>query len=144
MGWWRAPNVRFLKLTSLVMSKVDVRARSLQALTSTFDITDYIGFKKHTLGLRHHTYMALADELLVPYVWYCLLKNIDPDISGCWNYCDSIKKGKYIYTQEMTFTYLHVLMLLQKGICMNSSKAVYICYKKSTFKSTLFIYSSML
>ena len=75
--------------------------------------------------ILEHTYVALADELLVPYVRYCLLNNTDPDISGYWKYCDSIKNVKYYYTQEMNFTYLYALMLLQKGIRMNSSKAVY-------------------
>ena len=81
--------------------------------------------RKGSDHILEYTYIALADELLVPYVRYCLLNSIDPDISGYWKYCDSIKNRKYFYTQEMTFTYLHALMLLQKGIHMNSSKAVY-------------------
>ena len=32
--------------------------------------------------ILEYTYIALADELLVAYVRYCLLNNIDPDISG--------------------------------------------------------------
>ena len=36
------------------MSKIDVRALSWRALTSTFDITDDVGFKKRTLGSHDH------------------------------------------------------------------------------------------
>ena len=75
--------------------------------------------------ILEYTYMDLTDELLVPYVWCCLLSNIDLDISGYWRNCDSNKNVKYLYTQEMAFTYLHALMLLWKRIHMNSSKAVF-------------------
>ena len=74
MGWWGGSNVCFSKPTSSVMSKVDVRARrrrgasrartrSQRALTSTFDITNDVGFKKLTLGYHHHTVIDFREHM---------------------------------------------------------------------------------
>ena len=73
-------------------------------------------------GSDHHkmwkmleiTYLALTDELLTTYVRACGTER-KPTVDGYWEWTQGVHNPNYIYLQQMTFTYLHGLMLLRDG-----------------------------
>ena len=76
-------------------------------------------------GTDHHkmwqilevTYLAMADELLLPYVRDCLRKNTKPSVEGyLTSYNDAVESPSYEYAQQMAFTFLHAMMMLRRGI----------------------------
>ena len=66
--------------------------------------------------LMETTYLAMTDEVLLPYVRHCLQLKQDPTVAGYWAYNTESCNPNYIYIQQMVFTYLHAMMLLRKGI----------------------------
>ena len=67
-------------------------------------------------------YIALADELLLPYVRKSLELGEKPTSSGYWNYSESIVNTNYQYVQQALFTFLHALMMLRRGVRYGQSK----------------------
>ena len=51
-------------------------------------------------------YIALADELLLPYVRKSLELGEKPTSSGDWNYSESIVNPNYQYVQQALFSFL--------------------------------------
>ena len=49
--------------------------------------------------------IAITDELLLPYVRYCLKINISPFVSGYWNWAEDICNPNYMYLQQMALTF---------------------------------------
>ena len=61
-------------------------------------------------------YLAISDELLVPYVRCCLTVGETPTVNGYWREADDICNPNYMYFQQMALTSLHSLMLF-KVVC---------------------------
>ena len=58
----------------------------------------------------------MADELLLPYIRESLKVCKPPTANGYWSYCTNSLNPNYLYVQQTTFTYLHAMMMLRKGI----------------------------
>ena len=70
-----------------------------------------------TWRLLEITYIAVADELLVPYVRHCLQKAEQPTAKGYWSWSnDVVVDPNYIYLQQMIFTFLQAVMLFRCGV----------------------------
>ena len=76
------------------------------------------GSDHHKMGqILEVTYLAMADELLLPYVRDCVIKRINPSVEGyLTTYNDAVRNPNYEYAQLMTFTFLHSMMMLRKGV----------------------------
>lgn len=93
------------------------------------DIVKQLGFTSENAlnyirkGNDHHklwqileiVYLAVTDELLIPYIRKCLEDKQEPTNIGYWIYSNTLENPNYIYIQQMIFTYLHSLMLLRSG-----------------------------
>ena len=69
-------------------------------------------------------YLAITDELLLPYVRYCLKNTISPSASGYWQWADDICNPNYMYLQQMALTFLHSLMLFRVGCRYGNADAI--------------------
>ena len=69
-------------------------------------------------------YLAITDELLVPYVRFCLNEGIPPSVHGYWKWAEDICNPNYMYLQQMAFTFLHSLMLYRVGCRRENSEAI--------------------
>lgn len=69
-------------------------------------------------------YLAVADELLVPYVRYCKNVNTEPSVDGYWNWACDIVNPNYMFLQQMVFTLLHSLMLFRTGCRRGNVNAI--------------------
>ena len=69
-------------------------------------------------------YIALADELLLPYVRKSLELGEKPTSSGYWNYSESTASPNYQYAQQALFTFLYALMMLRRGVRFGQSKPI--------------------
>ena len=69
------------------------------------------GFDHHKLWeVLEICYIALSDELLLPYVRHCLSENIEC-LEGYWEYANDAINDTYIYDQQMAFIFLHSLVI---------------------------------
>jgi len=104
----------------------------MESVMKDLGITSEVALMYARKGSDHHklwqileiVYLALSDELLLPFIRSCLKEGITVSVSNYWKYCENIKSGTYAYFQQMTFTYLHSLMLLRTGVRHNNSKAI--------------------
>ena len=69
-------------------------------------------------------YIALADELLLPYAQKSLELCEKPTSSGYWNYSESIVNPNYQYVQQALFTFLHALMMIRRCMRYSQSKPI--------------------
>eukprot|EP00794_Sanderia_malayensis_P018435 gene18435-20284_t len=64
-------------------------------------------------------YIAIADELLVPFVRNCMKLDLEISVDRYWAwYQESAINPNYTYMMQVTFTYLHNLMLFREGVRM--------------------------
>ena len=61
-------------------------------------------------------YVSFCDELLIQYIRDCNAQNIDPTLANFWKFSSQVRNPNYVFIQEMVLSYLHVMMLLRKGI----------------------------
>ena len=81
------------------------------------------GFDHHKLWeVLEICYIALSDELLMPYVRHCLSENIECFAEGYCEYSNDAINDTYMYGQQMTFIFLHSFMLFRQGIRNNCSR----------------------
>ena len=69
-------------------------------------------------------YIALADEVLLPYVQKSLELGEKPTSSGYWNYSESVVNPNYQYVEQALITFLHPLMMLRRGVRYGQSKPI--------------------
>ena len=69
-------------------------------------------------------YIAVADELLVPYVRYCRENHKDVSEDGYWDWSASVIDHNYLYIQQMVLTFIHALMLFRTGCRKGNSDAI--------------------
>jgi len=101
-------------------------------------ISEELGFKFENAkkyikkGSDHHklwsileiTYLAMTDELLLPYAKACKKQGLTPTTQGYWKYSEGVVDPNYDYVQQTTFTYLHAMMLLRRGIRFCDATAI--------------------
>lgn len=63
----------------------------------------------------------MADELLLIYVRQSLQNDVPPSAKNYWKFTSTSVNPNYQYLQQTTFTFLHAMMMLRKGICHNQS-----------------------
>lgn len=59
-------------------------------------------------------YIALADELLFPFVQHCKSLNFTAT-DGYWDWSQNVVNPNYVYLQQMVFTFIHASMLFRIG-----------------------------
>ena len=70
-------------------------------------------------------YIAFADEIIVEFLRYCNLTNIEPNVESFWNYSAVLKNPNFVFMQQMAFVYLHALILFRRGIRTNNVEYIY-------------------
>ena len=84
-----------------------------------------------TWRLLEITYIAVADELLVPYVRHCLQRAEQPTAKGYWSWINDVVVGtNYIYLQQMIFTFLQAVMFFRCGVRNCDAEAVQVATDK--------------
>ena len=78
-------------------------------------------------------YLAITDELLVPFVRYCLNDNISPSVDGYWKWAEDICDPNYMYMQQMALTFLHGIMLFRVDCRNGNSDAIISGREKLSF-----------
>lgn len=73
-----------------------------------------------TWDILQAVYIAVTDELLLPYVRHALQNNLSPDVAGYWEFSQCVKNKNYIFMQHAIFTILHSMMLLRTGVRNNN------------------------
>jgi len=68
-------------------------------------------------------YIAVADELLVPFVRHCKAENKDITVENYWLWSDTLVNPNYIFMQQMIFTFVHSIMLFRNGCRKGNSEA---------------------
>ena len=84
-------------------------------------------------GADHHKlwdiieicYIAFTDKLLHESVRNLNKQGVPPTVNDYWEYSPKISNPNYLFMQQITFTFLHGLMILRKGIRVNSYKHIY-------------------
>ena len=61
-------------------------------------------------------YVALVDELLVPFVRSAKEHGTALTCENFWKWVEQIKNQNYIYMYQMVFTFLHALILFRVGV----------------------------
>ena len=61
-------------------------------------------------------YIAIADELLVPYVRHARENGQQTSVESYWKWNEDICNSNYIYMQQIVFTFLHSMMLFRSGV----------------------------
>ena len=95
--------------------------QSQKALMYLFKCSDH----HKAMRMCEILYIALADELLTPYVRHCMSNGTDPSADGYWNWCQDIKNRNFFLVQQLAFTFLHGLMLFHSGVRNADSKALH-------------------
>ena len=70
-------------------------------------------------------YIAFIDKLLHEFVRNFNKQGVPPTVNDYWEYSAKISNPNYLFMQQITFTFLHGLMILRKGIRANSYKHIY-------------------
>ena len=70
-------------------------------------------------------YLAITDELLVPFVRYCLNDNLSPSVVGYWKWAEDICDPNYMYMQQMALTFYMVLCCLELVVGMEILMPLY-------------------
>ena len=117
----------FLKEIVKVLSFTSPRAQEFVKKGSdhhkTWEIVEYL-------------YVAVTDELLVPYIDFCHTNSIKPSVFGYWeDYDPNIKDPNYCFLQQVTLTFLHSLILFRDDVCKGNSSAVQAAKKQIMKKS---------
>ena len=103
------------------------------------DVCEELGFKSENSlkyikkGSDHHklwqileiTYLAITDELLLPYIRQSLNTGAIPCVAGYWEFSNNVLSPSFDYAEQCALTYLHAMMLLRKGIRSGHSKSVF-------------------
>ena len=79
-------------------------------------------------GANHHKHwdiieichIVFTDKLLHEFVCSFNKQCVPPTINNYCEYSVKINNPNNLFMQQITFTFLHGLIILQKGICMNS------------------------
>lgn len=60
-----------------------------------------------TWSILEITYIAVADELRLPFVRHCKLTGTEITVENYWQWSDTVCNPNYLYIQQMIFTFLH-------------------------------------
>lgn len=88
---------------------------------------DYVkrcGDHHKTWSILEIMYIAVANELLVPYVRHCKEAGIDISVEKYWVWSDTLENPNYCFMQQMVFTFLHVIMLFRTGCRKGNPDAI--------------------
>ena len=69
-------------------------------------------------------YVAVTDELLVPYIRHCKDSMTEPSVEGYWIWADKVTNPNYLYMQQMVLTFLHAMMLFRTGCRKGNARAI--------------------
>ena len=69
-------------------------------------------------------YLAVTDELLVPYVRHCIESTEAPSVNGYWEWAQNIVNPNYLYIQQMILTFCNALMLFRIGCRKSDTTAI--------------------
>ena len=83
-------------------------------------------------GSDHHkmwvildaSFIAFADELMIPYIRRCLSLDQQITVNGFWKFSKMVKDPNYLYCIEMVFSYLLSFMQLRKGSRSGDPQAI--------------------
>ena len=78
-------------------------------------------------GANYHKFwdMAFTDKLLHKFVHSFSEQGVPPTVNNYWEYSAKIRNRNYLFMQQITFTFLHGLLILRKGIRANSYEHIY-------------------
>ena len=68
------------------------------------------------MAFHRNTLCSIALELLTPYVKNCIEAKDLPTTHSYWLWSDEAKNPNYHFMQQMTFTFLHALIMLRSGV----------------------------
>ena len=85
--------------------------RNLKALDYIRKCSDH----HKTMKLCEIMYVAMTNELLVPYVRHCMLNHAAATVEGYWEWASDAQNAIYIYIQQMTLTFLHGIIVMCTG-----------------------------
>lgn len=82
--------------------------------SKSLDYAKRCGDHHKTWSILEIIYIAVADELLVPYVRHCKEAGIDISVRII-GYGHTVENPNYCFMQQMVFTFLHAIMLFRTG-----------------------------
>ena len=65
-------------------------------------------------------YIAFTDEIIVEFLCYCNLTNIDSNVESFWNYFVVLKNPNFVFMHQMAFVCLRALISFRGGIQTNN------------------------
>jgi hypothetical protein len=68
-----------------------------------------------TFKILEILYIAMVDELLVPFVQFCKTHSVEATLDQYWIWSQDVKNANYMYCQQMALTFLHAIMVFRVG-----------------------------